>query len=322
MSAGFKYLNTDNYSQMFSGSIFRLFPWAQTLEQCLNATNENDEYLHLKNKNHYDPVHYFIHRSHDGKVRMIEEEDPVNGFNFGYVIFDIPNPYLLAPNTFHRYSVPLNPLLKKYPPIEGRHSIYCHSIFAEDKILRYAGLTKQKWLSRYNQHRSDSSSGSPYVFHSALRKYHECTMVHKLLCTDLEFDTAMELEEKWVELSLYPNGLNMIPGGHAGMKYLHKLGIHAKSIKERDAAILKLSKRENINGKPNPLNAARWISDQDFINRVICSQEDRLTVEQVRLIRLYDGFGKTKDEIKSVVSPKRDHQIDNVISGKRYSKVK
>lgn len=49
----------------------------------------------------------------------------------------------------------------------------------------------------------------------------------------------MQTEEIMVERTLYPKGLNMIPGGFAGFQFLHKLGFLKRSqvsVDERDKA--------------------------------------------------------------------------------------
>jgi len=132
----------------------------------------------------------------------------------------------------------------------------------------------------------------------------------------------MDEEESLVdEFSLYPLGLNMIPGGFAGMAYLHKLGFTASSAKERDAVIEQIAQRETVAGNPNPLCAARWAADQDFANRIICGHGNRLSVEQVLGIRALGSFGKPAEEIAQRMGLDDTRRVKRVLSGSRYSRV-
>lgn len=132
----------------------------------------------------------------------------------------------------------------------------------------------------------------------------------------------MSLEEEFVEnLSLYPLGLNMIPGGFAGIRYLSTLGITARNAAERDEQMEALAARENVDGKPNPLCAARWVADQDFVNRVICGHSGRLTVAQVRQIRLHASFGRAVRDVSNVTGSSVS-QVKRVLSGDAYGRVK
>jgi hypothetical protein len=93
--------------------------------------------------------------------------------------------------------------------------------------LIYIGITKQTWQERYRQHCRDSGNGSNLLFHRALRGEVSpiASVEHIVERAGLTEKQAMEIEEKEVEKrslhSLYPNGLNMIPGGYAGLKFIH-----------------------------------------------------------------------------------------------------
>lgn len=217
-------------------------------------------------------------------------------------------------------SVPLHELLKGAPSLDGTHSLYVHG-FGGDVPLNYFGITKQRWFDRLAQHESSARCGSPYLFHRALRDKPSEKIAHRVLLTALNYESAMGLEESWVEeFSLYPLGLNMVPGGFAGMKYLHSLGAHAKSFETRDQAIAELSTREFVNGRPNPLCASRWASDQDYANRVICGHSGRLTVDQVRSIRMLSIGGANDIRVSQLTGQALD-LVRRVTSGKRYGRV-
>lgn len=222
-------------------------------------------------------------------------------------------------------EVPLNPVLKGYAMIddnERAHVVYCHS-FQTDVPLAYIGVTKKRWYERLSQHLSSAKSGSPYLFHQAIIRHQDVQVLHKVFICELDYETAMDFEEEFVEnMSLYPLGLNMIPGGKAGVKYLHKLGFSAKSASEKEEITEKLALRDNLEGKPNPLCAARWAADAEFVERVICGHSGRLTGEQVRIIRLFASFGKTKEQITTSIGALNKRQVAGVLNEKTYSRIK
>lgn len=217
-------------------------------------------------------------------------------------------------------EIPLNDLFIKVR--NGNHVLYLHG-FDTQTPLYYVGITKKPWYERMSQHISSANRGSPYVFHDAIRKHKDVKKVHKIILGGLNYDQAMYHEEQWsMDFTLYPMGLNMIPGGHAGLGYLRKFDIKPQSLRERDAAIERLASHSSIKGRPNPLCAARWSADQDFINRVICGCAGRLTVEQVNSIRRFSGFGKAPEEISDILSIVNVRQVRDVITGKYYNRVK
>ncbi|MGE4340239.1 MAG: hypothetical protein AB7E55_30445 [Pigmentiphaga sp.] len=227
---------------------------------------------------------------------------------------------LIISSGLSRVAVPLNSLLKGSPDQKGTHCIYLHSIMT-DCPISYIGITKQAWFARYAQLRQAASSGSCLIFHSALREHANVPMTHRVLVDGLDYQSAMMLEEEFVDMfSLYPKGLNMIPGGFAGLRYLSSLGIAARSAAERDAEIERIANRESIDGRPNPLCAARWASDQDFINRVICGHSGRLSVEQVRIIRLHAEFGRKVEHIAAEIGS-TSKKVRDVAAGRRYGRV-
>lgn len=216
---------------------------------------------------------------------------------------------------------PIIYILKGFSDIDGTHSIYLHS-FNTDTPIGYIGLSKNPWHKRFNQHIELAKSGSSCLFHRAIREHCNDEVMHKVWICGLSKDKAFELEEEFVaKATLYPLGLNMIPGGNAGIRYLHKLGIDARSAVDRDKAIEDLAERDTIDGAPNPLCAARWASDPDFVERVICGHSGRLTADQVRTIRLHSSFGRSPSEILPVVGARNLRQVNNVLRLKYYSRI-
>lgn len=217
--------------------------------------------------------------------------------------------------------LPLNPFFKSYTRIDGTHTVYMHS-FQTEAPLPYVGLTKRPWFKRFSQHVSSAKAGSTYLFHRAIREHHASPALHQIFFTELSQDGAFRFEEELVDaFSLYPKGLNMIPGGLAGLRYLASIGRDAKDAKERDGIVEDLAAKETLKGKPNPLCAARWQSDPDFVERVICGHSGRLTAEQVRTIRLHASFGQSAAEIARSTGARHERQVRNVLRGATYSRV-
>ena len=158
-------------------------------------------------------------------------------------------------------------------------------------------------------------------------------------------DEAMEIEEKNVEkISLYPifsKGLNMIPGGRAGLKFLHE---HAKTIgykieKEIDADIFEseMIKMENFNLKQilknknsnfkNEKLAELWANDINFRISAITNQKHHFSYDQIQCARLLYASGweieKIFDNIKKIDTNKEINirQLDDLLLGNTYSSI-
>ena len=99
--------------------------------------------------------------------------------------------------------------------------------FHQKNSFIYIGITKLSWQTRYRRHCYDMSRGSNLRFHRALRgEFCQIGVLeHIVERAGLTEKQALEIEEKEVEKrslhSLFPNGLNMIPGGNAGLKFVH-----------------------------------------------------------------------------------------------------
>jgi hypothetical protein len=224
-------------------------------------------------------------------------------------------------NELAQIDVPLNPIFKGYDRLEGTYSVYLHS-FQTETPIGYVGMTKQRWFDRYAQHVSSARTGSPYLFHRAIREHQGSQILHKVFICDLDHSHALEYEEEWVGMfGLYPLGLNMIPGGRAGFAYLGKLGRQAQTSEERDLAVEQLSTRETLEGRPNPLCAARWEADLNFVERVICGHSGRLSVEQIQLIRIGASLGKSIELLALESAARNLRQVKNVLSGKTYQRI-
>ena len=246
------------------------------------------------------------------------------------------------------FSVPLQCVLKGWGNVESGHMIYEHNIsamdFAEDQFeaVSYIGLTSRNWQTRYKEHQRDALTGSELIFHTSLRKVFNCdglvqsglgnfelvrrgaVLLSELQYVNLSYEEAMQVEEKMVERTLYPKGLNMIPGGFAGFQFLHKLGFLKRSkgsLDERDKAASEYLLEKASGPRFAPWVKEKWADDQ-FYEQVIFKRNNTLNRDQVISIRKYGNeWGFDPDLIANLVGANY-RQVRDVLSSKYYSRVK
>ena len=307
----FRFINPHNVRWFVPAWAVDPFILARTLDNMLA------QHLSASDRQRWDaPLDFWVvcQRDHDGgwavSLKQIDDD--------GLGAEDVGKLFLESDEW--SINLPLNGFLKGSPPAAGAHCVYYH-YFETPLPAAYTGVTKQRWFDRYAQHVSSAKCGSPYLFHRAIREHGHKKAMHRVLLSALSEDAAMHFEEDFVARgTLYPLGLNMIPGGRSGIRYLHTLGIRATSAESRDLAVQDALSQEVMGGRPNPLCAARWESDPDFASRVICGHSGRLTAEQVRTIRLLAGTGRCADQIAVLIGDSV-RRVTSVLTGKRYGRV-
>lgn len=219
--------------------------------------------------------------------------------------------------------------------------------FINENSYKYIGITKRNWKKRYQEHINSSHNQSYFRFHRCLRgEFFEIGAIEHIIDrAGITEDEAMEIEEKNVEkISLYPifsKGLNMIPGGRAGLKFLHE---HTKKIgykieKEIDADIFEseMIKMENVNLKQilknknsnfkNEKLAELWANDINFRISAITNQKHHFSYDQIQCARLLYASGwemeKIFDNIKKIDTNKEINisQLDDLLLGNTYSSI-
>jgi len=146
----------------------------------------------------------------------------------------------------HKTVVPLQFLLKGWGDAIRGYQCYVHTIsddfhhinnFAELFIRNmtdsnnyyYVGITSRNWLLRLDEHIREMRQGNRRLFYRAWRERYGTSDVlfsSFLREINLTYQDAMNWEEKNVDkIASDQYGLNMIPGGFKGLKYLHKLRI-------------------------------------------------------------------------------------------------
>lgn len=229
------------------------------------------------------------------------------------------------------FQCPLLFLLSTAPSVVGRYVVYSHGFGGDDPgsiddRAYYVGITKQGWAARWAQHQSSARNGSTYRFHEAIRRAANKDQAHTVHACGVNFNEAMAIEEIAVAgTSLYPNGLNMIPGGLAGLRYLAKRGFHphpknlAASWDRKHIVLEQFSRHCSRAGKLNPLAAARW-SDASYAASVICSNPNNFSVEQVNEIRYMESLGHPIAAIAQRMQC-ADRRIAALVTGDTYSRV-
>ena len=246
-------------------------------------------------------------------------------------------------------NAPLRILLRGSKDLEGTYTVYFHALSThEDEEFIYYGLTRRGWQIRFGEHWREQNYQTRRLFPLKIRDLVGCdTGVHigpqlsgitSSLCSNgMTQNHAMAAEEYLVDKyslnSKHPNGLNMIPGGYAGIKALHKLrgkdGAPLVSENQKNQ-FMSTEQREKILdgyllqnprvGIPNPGAAEKW-KDDAYAEAVICGPENRLNPDQVRETRYLSATGLEPEVILQKVGALNLRQVEGVLSGKHYSRI-
>jgi hypothetical protein len=218
--------------------------------------------------------------------------------------------------------------------------------FYQDNAYIYIGITKRTWQTRFRQHWNDSTRGSNLRFHRALRGeiIEIGTIEHIVERAGLTEDQALTLEEREVEArSLYPlheQGLNMIPGGRAGLHYIHafiqRTGYtHKKEVSADtlESILVEVQKANLIkifsSSDPQKINAELvrlWREDMDFRIKATTGQHNRFSYKQIKAARLWHASGWSNDKILEnlLKIDNKDISIDQLVQllkGETYAEI-
>lgn len=214
-----------------------------------------------------------------------------------------------------------------------RFTLYQH-IFGSgheypDDGMFYVGITARDWKKRWSEHRAAINRGSPLKFH---RVYRERTVQgrltyvhHKVMGVAPSLLEIQDLEEAFVAAHWDDDRLlNMIPGGRAGIAYLHEHGRIAKNAiptPDNVERVLEAWLREHPRkGLPAPWVSKNW-KDDSYALKVICGPEGRLSIEQVFAIRSLAAGGASAEQIATQVGARNIQQVQRVIERKTYVRV-
>lgn len=232
-------------------------------------------------------------------------------------------------------SFPVQLIMNGYPSLGKNYVGYAHSIsLLDNKGMPkgdqhyYVGITKRNWLQRMSEHFNEVRSGSNKTFHRAWREYagrNDVLLGSELITTHHTFKQIMDWEEWAVDAQMKAGtSLNMIPGGFKGMKFLHEHRLTDKpvvSLKERERAIRKYHALHPKAGIPNLIISELW-KNEDYALKVICGAEGRLSPDQVRRIRELNELYIPVEKITTMVGAKNMLQVQRVLNGKTYSRVR
>lgn len=252
-------------------------------------------------------------------------------------------------------EIPLRYLLKGLPDLTGTYTVYSHNLLRGEKPeggykleQKYYGITRRGWNLRFGEHMKGALGGSLLLFprevHAAIQarttiltQHHEpetlpldglISVIHGAGLTE---DAAMDAEEYLVDkyslASKHPGiGLNMIPGGRAGITALHTLravpeGLMASpDTEQRDEMLEAHMQKHPRLGQPNEAVAAAW-EDSAYAEAVICGRENRLSGDQVREIRFLAAMGNKEADIVNLVGANNIEQVRRVLVGRTYGRI-
>lgn len=228
---------------------------------------------------------------------------------------------------------PLPIVLATAENVFGKYQVYQHTYLRDEEGkdivgAKYTGVTKRGWRGRWKEHFRAAMAGSRYRFHGAIRHWGEraSLILREIAGVALSEADAMRIEEALVaHNTLFPAGLNMIPGGYAGIRHLRQLGALGRNEgiapDDRDKAIERFFAASSRRGLPNPLAAAKWC-DPAYAEKVICGPEGRLKPDQVRAARFRQTLGQAVDEIAIGIGARNALQVSRLLSGATYGRIR
>jgi hypothetical protein len=154
-------------------------------------------------------------------------------------------------------------------------------------------------------------------------------IVTAICAVGLNEDAAMDTEEYLVDKyslsSKHPRGLNMIPGGHEGIRSLHTLSlgrtVSLTETEDREAVLDAYLADHPSLGRPKPGVTEKW-NDPAYAEAVICGRDNRLSADQVREIRYLAACGNAVDDIRAKVLAIDNGQVSRVLTGRTYMRIR
>lgn len=236
----------------------------------------------------------------------------------------------------------------------GSYQVYEHNLIRKKTVVvptmdaymegaaQYVGITGRSWQQRSQEHHYAARRGSLLRFHRALRNelFEVFAHEHIVLRAGLNRAQALRIEEIEVEErtlhELHPNGLNMIPGGEAGLRYLASMIKRPRSsidLEKVDVlleqAIIDSLRQPGLNTNKHHTNeklAALWRDDIAFRIRAMTSQHNRLSYLQIRSARIWHAAGWALEKIVAKIKGMEDRaiqqdQISRLLDGKTYQTI-
>jgi hypothetical protein len=184
------------------------------------------------------------------------------------------------------------------------------------------------------------------LFHRALRGEISpiASVEHIVERAGLTEKEAMEIEEKEVEKrslhSLHPNGLNMIPGGYAVLKFVHHFAdrtgfaiateLSVDTIETVLAAIQRHSLIRHFNTadmrRINAEISRLWAEDINYRINVITGHDNRFSLKQIKAARIWHASGWPAEKILACLQEMDQKrigvdQLERLLQGKTYASI-
>lgn len=271
------------------------------------------------------------------QVQAVESEPPIFQIALLHIIKSYDN------GSTWKIILPLQYLLKGWGDANSGYQGYVHTIShklpremtpqelrkrdAWNNDYTYVGITGRNWIQRFSEHMSETKRECRYRFHKAIR---EALDMEDVLFTswlediNMSYEEVMNWEESEVDnIASDENGLNMIPGGFKGLKFLHKNRVINSmniTLEEREKAISKYIREHPRKGIPNPFISQLWEDDEYYL-RVIEAKPKTLSRNQVRKIRSLAEEGRSISQITIEVGAINERQVKGVLTGKTYSRI-
>ncbi|MDD9718732.1 hypothetical protein PVW48_18375 [Dinoroseobacter sp. PD6] len=224
------------------------------------------------------------------------------------------------------------------PQVAGAMPTLSYSALAGTGLV-YTGLTGRSWARRFQEHKRSAASGSQTLFHTALRGdfFPIVKTEHEILRAGLDRETAMRVEEVVIEeRSLFPihqQGLNMIPGGAAGMKFLSQFR-RSGSLPEPGNcdeayidALNEMLRARRAGCAPDATAIARlWAENLTYRIGVTCGRQDRLSQMQITFARIWHASGWSPEKIAHHLDGVDERQanlsqVQRLLAGETYADI-
>lgn len=295
-----------------------------------------------------------LHKTQNYATRIIQHESSYAGKGSHLVVSTT------SKTENHAFIVPLQLLMTHFEKKvlkNGSYQVYEHTLirenpekstdFTRDGHLEggasYIGITKRSWQRRYKEHRYACNRNSHLLFHRALRQELFTVKVyeHQVLRAGLSASQALHIEEVEVEKrtlsSIHQSGLNMIPGGESGIRFISAMAKKRQKLIHPDQKEFELEAvvDENLRQKGIEINkgykneklAQLWRQNIKFRITAMTNRADRMSYKQISNARIWHASGWSEDKILRHINKMEESrrisldQLLRLLTGKTYQSI-
>lgn len=248
------------------------------------------QYNNAKN----EPLHMAAILSQPGEAEIA----PVVFFNLRSPALDIPM----------RTEIPLRAVLVGNPPLTGTYTLYQHVLRTNrNEEYVYYGITKRGWNLRFSEHtrlalKQKSGRMLPRKLDELIRARADARfgrsddremldgIISSLCAVGLSKDAAFETEEylidKYSLAGKHPYGLNMVPGGHAGIAFVQRFKRSARGMDDVSFVGLTLTWTLKVSASSAMSKAARTGSISAAVKQRAVKRATSITRSLPRMLSL------------------------------------